>query len=120
MAHVAARKVMRLQWIAPNIDAGFHRSDAVVHNQAHRYFAQPHPDHLAKTHRLVSNSRPEPETEKVKKYDREHQGEDRQYRDANQIKRFHIGAKIIGRETKRKGLIAEPKQQKVGKYRTRW
>src|SRR5215471_7726703 len=121
MVYVAACKIMRFQWIAADIETRFHSGDAIVHNQTDWNFAQPHPNHFAKAHRRVCDSRPEPETEKVKKNDREHERKDPQHRDANQIKRFHIEAKIIGRETTRKGLIAhEHDEQKVEKRRTCW
>src|SRR4029453_6964659 len=32
MAHIAACEVMRFRWIATNIQTGFHRSDAIVHD----------------------------------------------------------------------------------------
>src|SRR5690348_17131352 len=94
MTHVATRKIMRFQWIAPNIDAGFYSSDAIVHNQTDWHFAQPHPDHFPETHRRICDSRPEPKTEKVKENDCEHEREDRQHGDANQIKRFHIERRL--------------------------
>ena len=89
MTHVAARKVMRFQWIAPNIDAGFHRSNTIVHDQTDRHFAQPHPDHFTETHRRVCDPCPEPETEKVKKNNCQHECEDRQHCDADKIKCVH-------------------------------
>src|SRR5947208_4730067 len=33
MAYITAGKVMRFQWIAPNIYTGLHRCDPIVHNQ---------------------------------------------------------------------------------------
>src|SRR6266513_5746397 len=107
MAHVTARQVVRFQWIAPNIQTGFHRGDAIIHNQTDWHFAQPHPDHFAQTNRRICDPRPEPKAEKVEKNNREHEGEQRQNREADKIKGVHIAAKTIGRETPRKGLIAD-------------
>ena len=75
MADVAAREVMGFQRIATNIDTGFHCRNAIVHDQSNRHFAQPHPDHLAKTHRRICDPCPEPETEKIKKNHRQHERE---------------------------------------------
>ena len=107
MAHVTARKVMRFQRIAPNIYTGLHRSDAIIHNQTDWNFTQSHPNHFTETHRRVCDSCPEPKTKKVEKNNRQHKREQRQRRDADKIKRFHIAAKTIGSETARKGLIRQ-------------
>src|SRR6266513_4846943 len=81
---------MRLERIARDWQTCFHSRNAVVDNETHRDFAQPHSDHFSETDRRVCDSRSDPETEKIKKDDREHECEQRQYRDADKIKRIHM------------------------------
>src|SRR4029450_2389993 len=94
MADVAACKVMGFQWIAPHIQTGFYRGDAIVHNQTDGYFAQPHPNHFAKTYRRIRDPCAQPETEEIEKNNREHKCEYRQYRNADEIKRFHVARSL--------------------------
>src|SRR5438552_7408877 len=98
---------MRFQRIAPNIYTGLHRSDPVVHDQSDRHFTHAHSHHLAETYRRICDSSPEPKTKKVEKNNRQDKREQRQRRDADKIKRFHIAAKTIGSETARKDLIRQ-------------
>src|SRR6266567_2440003 len=116
MAHVTACEVMRLQWIAPNIYTGLYRGDPIIDDQSDRYFAQSHSDHLTETYWRICYSCPEPKTEKIKKNNRQHERKQRQRRDADKIKRFHIAAKTIGSETARKGLIG----RRDAALRCRW
>src|SRR6266513_1249298 len=81
---------MRLERIARDWQTCFHSRNAVVDNETHRDFAQPHSDHFAETDRRVCDSRSDPETEEIEKDDREHECEQRQYREADKIKRIHM------------------------------
>ena len=77
VAHVATRKVMRLERIARDVDPRFHGGDPVVDDQADRDFAQTHSDHFADADRRVCDPCAQPETEEIENYDREHESDDR-------------------------------------------
>src|SRR5947207_1125889 len=61
---------MRFERVAANVKTSLHCRDAVVDNKADGDFAQSHSDHFAETDRRIGDSRPDPETEEVKKDDR--------------------------------------------------
>ena len=89
---------MRFERVAANVKTSLHCRDAVVDNKADGDFAQSHSDHFAETDRRIGDSRPDPETEEVKKDDRKHEREERQYCDADKIKRIHIATKLSNAE----------------------
>src|SRR5215217_8196452 len=96
---------MRLERVTGNLDAGFYRGDPVIDDHPNWHLAQPHPDHFAEAHRRIRYSCSEPEPEKIEKNNREHKREERQYREPDEIKRFHIARNPIGRGVTRKVLI---------------
>jgi hypothetical protein len=82
---------MRFQRIAANVQTSFDRRDAVIDNETNWNFPQPHSDHFSETNRRIGDPRPDPKTEKIEKYNREHEREKRKHRDADKVKRFHGG-----------------------------
>src|SRR5438067_11184409 len=81
---------MRLERIARDWQTSFHSRNAVIDDKTDRNFPQPHSDHFAETDRRVCDSRSDPETKEIKKDDREHECEQRQYCEADKIKRMHM------------------------------
>ena len=75
MADVAACQIMCFQRIAADIQTRFHCRDAIIDNQADWDFSQSHPNHFPEADRRICDSRPEPETEKIEKNNREHERE---------------------------------------------
>src|SRR5437773_9354683 len=90
---------MRLKRIACDWQTGFHSRNAVINNETDRNFPQPHSDHFAETDRGVCDSRPNPETEKIEKDDREHECEQRQYCDTDKVKGIHMLRRYRKRQT---------------------
>ena len=86
VADVAAREIVRLEWIARNVDAGFHRGDAVIDDQADRHLAQAHPDHFADADRRVGDPGAKPESEEIKKNNTKDERKDREHRDPDEVK----------------------------------
>ncbi len=80
---------MRFQRIARNINAGFHRGNAVINDHPHRHLTQPHSHHLADAHRRAGDSCPEPGSEKFQKNQDENESNDSYECEADQIERFH-------------------------------
>src|SRR2546428_12539739 len=107
MAHIAARKVMRFQRIAADIQTSFPSRDAIVHNQTDWNPSQTHPDHLSNADWCVRNAGPQPRHEVFGDNNYKHKRDERKRRNDDKIKRFHIGAKTIGTEAARKRLIAD-------------
>src|SRR5439155_24076842 len=99
LVNTPAGQIMRLERIASDWQTCFHSCNAVVDNETHRDFAQPHSNHFAETDRRVCDSRPDPETKKIEKDDREHECEQGQYCDADKIKRIHILRRYRKRHT---------------------
>src|SRR5438034_3302383 len=81
---------MCFERIARDWQTCFHGCNAVVDNETNRDFAQPHSNHFAETDRRVCDPRPDPETKKIEKDDRKHECEQRQYCEADKIKRIHM------------------------------
>src|SRR5205823_1052291 len=100
LADVAAREIMRLQWVACDIDSRFHRSDAVVHDQSHWDFAQTHSNHFADADRRTGNACPQPGSEKSKENNDENEGNDGNDGEADKDEWFHGStlAKVIPAE----------------------
>ena len=67
---------MRFERIARDIDAGFHRGDPVIDDQADRHFAQTHPDHFADSDRRVRDPGAKPKAKKTGDDDREDQNDE--------------------------------------------
>ena len=83
---VAAREVVRLEWIARDVDARFYRGDAVIDDEADRHLAQAHPNHFAEADWRVGNARAQPEPEEIKKNNTKDEREDREHRDPDEVK----------------------------------
>src|SRR5205823_5013898 len=100
LADVAAGEIMRLQWVACDIDSRFHRSDAVVHDQTHWDFAQTHSNHFADADRRTGNACPQPSSEKFKENNDENEGNDGNDGEADKDEWFHGStlAKVIPAE----------------------
>ena len=94
---IAAREVVGLERIARNLDASFHRGDAVIDNHSHGNFTQAHPDHFSERDRRVRDPGADPKPEEIEKDDAEDEREEREDRDADKIKGLHAGEVSEGR-----------------------
>jgi hypothetical protein len=92
--NVAARQIVRFERIAPHIQAGFHRRDAIVDDQSDRHFAQAHADHFPDADGRVCDPCPEPRHEIFGDNDHYHKREDREDCEADKIKRFHVARSL--------------------------
>ena len=82
---------MRFERIARDIDARFHRGDAVIDDQAHRHFSQTHPEHFEQSHRRIGEAGAEPEVEEPENEDAQDKSEECKHSDADKIKGLHAG-----------------------------
>jgi hypothetical protein len=94
MINVAASQIMRFERIAPYIQARFYGRDAIIDNQSDRHLAQAHADHFSYADGRICDPGAEPRHEIFRDNDHNHKREDREHREANQIKRFHSARKL--------------------------
>src|SRR5471030_2228841 len=118
MIDVTAREVMRFEWIAWDIDAGFDRGNAVIDDHSDRHFAQPHPDHFSERDRSICDPRANPEPEEIEKDDAKNESDDRDDRDADKIKRVH--GQRYGKQLGAESLIGRRAAKHLAELEIEW